>query len=386
MKNNSISTISRLALGLLMGSSSFITTAMAQANVDAPALEDVTSHTDLKVLAPTNTFYGTRGLSQTASAEALGEGRLIFGINGNWYQQQNVFAGGPNKNANIFTGTGSVSLGINRQIDAFAIFSGYGSTDYTSDQASGIGSVGGGIQGTLPFEPSAPIRMAAQVGIFQGLSKNAINTNHSDGYNYFETRTGLDFMARLVQTVVVGSEATAFKMHFNEGLVTSAETGKDALLLFATGVQYNVIPALALGLELNARTPIKEIALASDPLWMSPSVQFRTPYDINLTLGGDIALSQDRSGIAARALEPYRLYAGMAFTFDTEAGKRAEAKEEARKAAMEKRKLQLANNDLSKDLIEQNKADSLARMRQKFVNDSTAADLAAKNKQNSQVL
>ncbi len=350
-------------------------------NVDPVETENIDANTEIKMTSPTNTFYGTRGLSQTSSAEALGEGRLIFGLQGSFYQQQKLFSGGPNKDANIFTGIGAVSLGINRQIDAFASLTGFGSTDYVSNRASGLGSLGGGFQGTLPFEPSTPIRMAAQVGIYQGLSGNSINSNHADGYNYFETRTGLDFMAKLIQSLVLGNENQAFKMHFNEGLVTSAESGTDALLLFATGAQFNVSNTV-LGMELNARTPINEINIASDPLWMTPSVQFRTPYDINVTVGGDIALSSDRS-IPARALEPYRLFAAMAFTFDTEATKRQRAKDKARREAMERGQMQNDNRKLSDNLVKQSKEDSLAQLRQKGQSDSAAAVMSEKARQDS---
>jgi outer membrane protein OmpA-like peptidoglycan-associated protein len=350
-------------------------------NVDPPETESIGADTEIKVVSPTNTFYGTRGLSQTASAEALGEGRLIFGLQGAFYQQQKDFPGGPNKDANIFTGIGSVSLGINRQIDAFASLSGFGSTDYSSRDASGLGSLGGGIQGTLPFEPTTPFRMAAQVGIYQGFSQNAINFNHADGYNYFETRTGLDFMAKLIQSLVLGNESQAFKMHFNEGLVTSAEDGKDALLLFAAGAQCNISHAV-LGLEFNARTPINEIDIASDPLWMTPSVQFRTAYDLNFTVGGDIALSKDRE-TPDRALEPYRLFAAMAFTFDTEAAKRQRTKDKARKEALEKGQLKNDNKYLADNLVKQSREDSLAQLRQKETSDSAAAVLAEKARKDS---
>src|SRR6185295_1606560 len=90
---------------------------MAQpVNVDPPRTESIGVNTEMAVTAPSSTAYGTRGLPQTSSAEALGEGRLMFGVQGAYYRQQKQFAGVPEKNANIFTGIGSVSLGINRHI------------------------------------------------------------------------------------------------------------------------------------------------------------------------------------------------------------------------------------------------------------------------------
>ncbi len=354
-------------------------------DVDPPVTEKIEAETEVHVVAPTNTFYGTRGLSQTSSAEALGEGRLIFGLQGAWYQQQKGFPGGPNNGANIFTGIGAASLGLNRHVDVFVSFTGFGSTDYASNDASGLGTMGGGIQGTLPFDPTAPIRMGAQAGIYQGLSNNAINTNNADGYNYFETRTGLDFMGKLIQTLVFGDENKAFKLHFNEGLVTSAEAGTDAVLLFATGAQFNMYNTV-LGIEANARTPINDISISTDPLWITPSLQFRTAYDINVTLGGDIALSSDRDGTTTRALEPYRLFGGFAFTFDTEAKKRQREKDKARQEALEKSQLKSSNRELSqqaRDIAEKARADSLAQVRLLEQSQSEGAGIAERARQDS---
>jgi outer membrane protein OmpA-like peptidoglycan-associated protein len=348
-------------------------------NVDPPVTEHIGAYTEIHVTAPTNTWYGTRGLSQTASAEALGEGRLIFGLNGSFYNQQRSFIGGPNKGANLFTGIGSIALGLNRHVDAFASITGFGSTKYNSQQASGPGTVGAGVQGTLPFAQSAPVRMAAQVGIYQGLTNNPIDSNSADGYSYFETRTGMDFMGRLIQTWVTGSEDLGFKMHFNEGVVTSAESGTDGLLLLGTGAQVNLFAAVA-GLELQARSPIEAIEFGTDPLWLTPSLQFRSAYNINLTAGANIALSGDRENAAGkRALEPFRLFAGMAFTFDTEAGARAEAKTKAQQEAREKAGLRNANRNLQ----DQAKEDSLTALRQKAASDSAALAVAGKNRGDS---
>ncbi|HKP98261.1 MAG TPA: OmpA family protein [Fibrobacteria bacterium] len=351
----------------------------AATNVDPPATESITANTEIRVVSPTNTWYGTRGLGQTGSAEALGQGRLIIGLNGSFYQQQRTFPGAPNDGANIFTGIGSLGFGISRYVDAFASLTGFGSTDYESSQASGPGTVGAGLQGTLPFAPSAPIRMAAQVGLYQGLTDNPIDSNFADGYSYFEARKGLDFMGKLIQSLVFGSEDLGFKWHFNEGVVTSAESGTDALFLLSTGAQVNFFTGVV-GLELHNRSPIDAIDFGKDPLWMTPSVQFRTSYAINLTAGGDLALSGDRNDAAdTRALEPYRLFAGLAFTIDTEAGARAEAKARAQREAREKAGLRNANRGLKEQAVE----DSLARVRQQAYSDSAAAAAAAKARSDS---
>jgi outer membrane protein OmpA-like peptidoglycan-associated protein len=327
----------------------------AQTNVDPPKTEEIGATTDIKVVAPTNTLYGTRGLPQTGSAEALGEGRLIFGVNGSWYKQSQAprpaAPNNPQTEASIMTGAASVSMGISPYIDIFGGLSIWGSKDYTpttTSTGSGFGTIKGGIQATLPFTPSTPIRLAAQAVILQGLSGNQINDYRADGYDYFETRKGLDFMGRFLQTIVFGSEDGAFKMHFNEAMVTSTEPGRDALVLLAAGLQFNA-PAAAFGLELNSRTTMKGLEFTTDPLWLTPSIQFRTPYSMSATLGGDISLSGDRSANEPRALEPYRLFAGMVFTLDTQAAKRQRIKDEERRKAEAARALERKNASLARD-------------------------------------
>jgi outer membrane protein OmpA-like peptidoglycan-associated protein len=231
----------------------------------------------------------------------------------------------------------------------------------------------------LPFSQSAPVRMGAQAALYQGLTNNPIDSNFADGYSYFEARTGLDFMGKLIQTLVFGNEDTGFKWHFNEGVVTSTETGTDGLLLLSTGAQVNVAAAV-LGAEFHTRSPIDAIEFGTDPMWITPSVQFRSGYDINLSAGADIALSGERNDAAGtRALEPYRLFAGMTFTLDTEAGARAEAKAKAQREAREKAALRNQNNSLVKEA----KQDSLDRISQKSQSDSAAAAAAARNSADS---
>src|SRR6185295_12836075 len=100
---------------------------LAQTHVDPPPIEAIGANTDVYILPPTTNFYGTRGLSQTNSAEALGEGRIIFGFHGTGYQQQREFTGVPNKDARIFTGIGSAAWGMSPHMDLFAALAGYGS-------------------------------------------------------------------------------------------------------------------------------------------------------------------------------------------------------------------------------------------------------------------
>jgi len=313
------------------------------AQIDPPVIEHIEDTTTVEMIQPTNTMQATRGLPQTSSAEALGQGRLVLGLNGPWYRQQRTYAGAPNAKADIFTGIGSIAYGISRQWDIFGSLTAWGTQNYHGNHGSGLGTIQGGVQGTLPFTPTAPIRMGAQFAVINGLSTDPIDSNYAQGYNYFETRTGLDFRGLLMQTLVAGSEATSVKMHFNEGVATSMESGVDPLLLLSSGLQMNV-PFAALGLEVHSRTALNDVNFRTDPLWLTPSIQFRSLYSMNLTLGGDISLSRERTGpsdqVALRSLEPYRLFGGIAFSFDTWAQRRRQEKWEAIRASQERQRLQ----------------------------------------------
>src|SRR6185369_5686329 len=66
---------------MVLGSVLVPSLATAQTDVDPPKTEAIGPNTEIKVITPTNTLYGLRGLPQIGSAEALGEGRLVFGVN-----------------------------------------------------------------------------------------------------------------------------------------------------------------------------------------------------------------------------------------------------------------------------------------------------------------
>lgn len=286
-------------------------------------------------IAPTNTLNGTRGLSQTPSAEALGAGRLVLGLSGPWYRQERAFAGAPNRDADIFTGVATLAYGLAPALDIFASLTGYSSLNYNSSEATGLGTLGAGAQVSWPELQGFPLAMAAQAGVFGGLSDNPINRNGADGYNYFETRTGTDFRGLLIQSLVFGPERLGFKAHFNEGLAWSTRDD-GPLMLLAAGLQANLGPAAA-GLELHSRTRARDAAFRSDPLWLTPSLQVRTGWNVNLTAGADIALSRDRDhSVAERSMEPWRLMGGIAFTVDT----RWKGERDAQWAALKARRAQ----------------------------------------------
>jgi hypothetical protein len=85
---------------------------------------------------------------------------------------------------------------------------------------------------------------------------------------------------------------------------------------------------------------------------------------MNATLGADIALSADRTEAGApKALEPYRVFAGMTFSFDTQAAKRQRIKDEERRKAAEAARLRQSNQGLARNAAESEAAAAAARAR-----------------------
>lgn len=344
--------------------------------------------------SPTITLNATRGLSQTSSAEALGDGRLTVAAHGTWYQQAYRLIGVPAVGAHLITGIGAMSYGVNQHIDVFGSIAGFGTLNYTGEPSSGIGSLCGGIQGSLPFPSYAPLRLGGQLFIISGTAGNRFNTNDADGYDYLQMRIGYDFVGRLLQTLVFGNEGQSFKIHLNEGIDYSLESHKDALLLLAAALQANIHPYFVLGLEVNSRTFLKNISPRTDPLWLTPSIIFRMPFYTSFIIGGDISLSNARVGSAAsQALEQYRIFGGFTFSFDLLKGKRiadaAALAEKERLAAAEKTALENKNSALimaADSLVRKAKADSLALVQQQLESKRIADSLAVKAHNDSLIL
>ena len=254
-----------------------------------------------------------------------------------------------------------------RIFDVFASVAGYGLL--ATDNSYGLGSVVGGIKGSLPLPKNSPVYLGAELSVIGGTSSNQINDNFPDGYNYFETRVGYDFIGKIIETLVLGNESLGIKFHFNEGMVMSAQSGHEKLLLLAGGIQAPVHPLLVLGLEANSRTPLSKLNIRTDPLWLTPSILVRTPYYFDVCIGSDISMSNDRTaGTATRALEPYRIFGGFIFSADLLAGKRRAAFEKARREAAEKsemmrkiREVQARNARLARKAYEDSVAFAKAR-------------------------
>jgi len=338
---------------------------------------------------PTISRNATRGLFSTNSAETMGSGRLSFSLIQTWYKQETGYrmtvnsGATPNTDAQIFTSLGAVSFGVNQFIDIFGSGAVYTTRDYSSGSPhSGIGTILAGIQGALPFPEASPFHLGALGIVSGGTSANQLDSNRADGYDYFETRTGYDFMGKVLESLVFGNESQSVKLHFNEGAVFSVESQKKTYILFAMGLQVNPHKMISLGVEFNSRSTWSDnTTITSDPMWLTPSVQFRTPYYMNVVLGTDISLSSTRDGVnVPPALEKYRVFGGLDFTFDLLSGERRAQRDKERNAAKEK-------EDMSKSQVRlRAEADSTARkarmdslaMATKMKADSIAAAAAAR--------
>ncbi|MBN1129150.1 MAG: OmpA family protein [Chitinispirillaceae bacterium] len=339
-------------------------------------------------IAPPTTLQATRGLSQTLSAEPMGSGRLTFNLTGSWYKQEIGYSSlTPVEGSHVSTGLTAFSFGVNSFVDVFGSIAGYGIIDPSpGDNLFGLGAVSGGIIGSLPLPSVSPLCLGGMFAIIGGTSTNQIDLNLADGYNYFSTRRGYDFMGKAMQTVMFGNESQGIKFHFNEGAVYSLQANHDLLLLLSAGVQGSVHPMLVLGLEANSRTFVQETRPMNDPLWLTTSAQFRTPYYFNIHLGGDVSLSKNRDGADKRALEPFRIFGGIVFSMDMLAGQRRALAEKDKQDAAEKeamaRKAQSAEQRAD-SLAKKAQQDSIALVKARAKEKRRADSLAKKAQQDS---
>ncbi|MBN1757579.1 MAG: OmpA family protein [Chitinispirillaceae bacterium] len=302
------------------------------------------------VYSPVVNGEALRGLSSVVSAESMGAGRMTFGIISPWYRQQKGYLNTPNTGANLYTFAGAFSYGVNPYVDLFASVAGFALNNYSNTKRNGgLGTIRAGVQGSLPFPRYTSLRMGGQTAVIGGTSRNQINTYRADGYNYFETRTGYDFLGKLLQTFQFGSEDWGFKAHFNEAGVIGITERDPVLLLLGTGLQAN-LGFVVLGTELNSRTRFGDVSFNTDPLWLTPSLGIRSPNNMNATAGIDISLSANRSGGQPRALEPYRVFGALAFSFDMMARRRNAEFAAKEKAAREKVALEQKNAQSAKEI------------------------------------
>lgn len=325
--------------------------------------------------APSVNPYGVAGLSQVISAEPVGQGRINLQVRGNFFRQDQAMPGAQIEGAQITTASGGIAAGLNEYLDVFGalyIFN----RRLTQPDGSGFGTSVFGAQASIPFARDVPLRVGAQVAALFGTSSNQLNTNGLDGYNYQETRTQHDVMARATQSFLGVKDGRGFKLHLNEGIVSSFEPGKDIALVTGAGVEIIPIVSLILGLEANSRTFLNSVSSA-DPLWVTPSVTWRTPAFVNINAGTDVSLSKDRTGTPVRALEPWRVFAGLTYSIDTRAGEKREAMERARREEAER--AALMNRARDAETRSDSAEAAAAAARQKASADSAAAAMKARN-------
>ena len=408
------------------------------ANVNNEDEWDVDDEDWVSTVLPTS-YTGLRGLRNTSSAEALGAGWINLAVGGAWFKQdqtlpsiadRNVYAENRNdalqKGANVYTMRLAIALGLNN-IDIFAGMPMYaisGETEKTSSMWTDVGQFMGGIQMTAPLPEELPIRLAGQLRLNYGFrierSFNAydVTTNldyvrdggedgNSDkfsgalksyaGYDFMEARKNeqMDLIFGGAITLLGGN--VPLKLHINPALLVTPGI-EDWLMLVALGLQYDATDNVTLGVEYNYRTIANEFN-KFDPMWLTLSAMWRTPYYANGLMGmsfiggADIRVGptpgkRDDGTDLTRSLEPFRLFADVVFAFDRYASKRAEIVRKARQDAAEKaglaRKAQLseaqrdsiarqAREDslrLANEMAERAHADSL---RAKAIADSLAA-------------
>ena len=271
-------------------------------------------------------WSGTRGMSQTRSAESLGEGFLQLNASGSWYQVDNAVPGRTlDHGKNVELGTLSVGLGLGSWADASAWVSGYN----VPDTIGGKAAIGGQIQLQAPWDPEFPLRAALQLGVFGG-SEHQIQTDTTvlgkvrpDGWNYLQSRTGYDFQATFLQTLLAGSATFPVRIHLNEGVVSSIEPNHPALALLDAGLELTPVSVFTLGLEAHVRSVLNRFDAEQDPLWTTGTFTFHLPGYANFQFGGDLRLSSERSAeIDRNALDPWRLFGSFSVGIDLLAGKR----------------------------------------------------------------
>jgi outer membrane protein OmpA-like peptidoglycan-associated protein len=141
-----------------------------------------------------------------------------------------------------------------------------------------------------------------------------------------------------------------------------------------------------IGLEVNSRTFLDSIAFRSDPMWLTPSVQLRTPYYMNVLVGADISLSKERSTAVVRSLEQFRIFGGLDFTMDVLAGKKRAQADKAKQAEIDKQEMEKKQKQLQAEadsLTKKAKADSIAAEQQRLAEKRRADSLAQKAVQDS---
>ncbi len=284
-------------------------------------------------------WNGTRGLTQTRSGEALGEGVLLLSGTGSYHKVERP--GSLLDRADFHAGTFALGLGVSDWADLSAWTSVYGvPADKGVSQNAGFGSSGGQVQLTAPWDTAYPFRLALQGGLVTGTSGGtpeiASRRNGqilADGWNYFETRNGYDFQVRLIQTLRWGSVSFPVRIHLNQGLNYSIQDGVEDLALLDAALELDPHPLLSIGFEGHSRTLLDAIDLG-ERTWVTGSLTFHLPAAVQLVAGVDVRASSERKETAAmvpgepapvafnNTLDTWRAFYGISIPFDLAASVR----------------------------------------------------------------
>jgi outer membrane protein OmpA-like peptidoglycan-associated protein len=169
--------------------------------------------------------------------------------------------------------------------------------------------------------------------------------------------------------------------------LASLESGKETLLLQGIGLEFAPAPSFVLGAEFHSRSVLKDYT-GSDPFWFSPSLEFRSaPNHLNLQVGSEISMSQSRPS-PDRALEPWRMFAALAWSYNPNPGRARDAAK-AREDSLSRARLEdqaRRAQALADSLTRKSREDSLAQADSNAAAKRRADSLAVKAKQDSLAL
>jgi outer membrane protein OmpA-like peptidoglycan-associated protein len=377
--------------------SAFACYALAQEPAARPAAGNAADDDPAPIAnIPASSYWGLRGLSQTVSAEPLGMGRLNIGISGSYFKQDLGGFHKPSKRTDVILSRAALAYGVNDNVDIFFIYP----LNYTSETGREFrlfNEIAGGAKFSL-FQKSW-FELAVQPYAIYGSKDNRITIHEPDspgyyGYDYFDTRDGIDFVGKVAGSLVFSDQrGTSYKMHFNAGAAYNVYTPDpdgdidveidNLLFLWAAGVQLDPVPFLTIGVELNSRTSDKFPFSSQTPLWITPSIMYRSPFNFGILHGWDFRLSMHNADLGTKPLQEWRAFLDVVLSFDFFASKRAAEARRAKEEAAEKARLASEAERLAAEkesLAEKARQDSIeaaAQMAQRAEADSLRAKAMA---------
>lgn len=321
---------------------------------------------------------GAVGLTDVISAVSLGAGRLSVGLHGYYYQQGKGFAGVPADGSDVTTYNAALGWGLSNWIDGYAALYGFRLEEPSAGSTSGLGSLVGGLKGTIPVPGASPVRLGLDLSVVGGVADRTLNENGYDGFAWSETRLESDVRTRLLTSLVFEGNDMALRVHLNGGASMAVAGDHGSLLLSGAAVEFSPHPVVNLAVEFASRTSLKS-SEANDPMWITPSVYFMGPH-VQLQVGAQFALSGERENNEPRALEPWRVIAGLSGNIDFLAGRRRAAAEKAQKDSLEQiflRERAKQAEAMADSLARKGREDSLARAKEQDEMRRRADSLAA---------